>query len=94
MIIERIVLSLKSLELVLKRKKKVNMYNNYDCEHDELLLYQNKKEKVKIIWIIINRDSKKNSLIIEITRISFFSLKEKKDNKYNNHTCEHNEHLL
>ena len=43
MIVEKIVLTLKSLELFLK-KKNVNTYNNYTCEHDEHLLYQNKKK--------------------------------------------------
>ena len=46
------------------------------------------------MWMIINRDSKKDSLIIEITRISFFFLYKKNVNKYNNYTCEHDEHLL
>ena len=26
-------------------EKKVNKYNNYNCEHDENFLYQNKKKK-------------------------------------------------
>ena len=68
MIVERIVLSLKSLGLLLK--KKVNKYNNYTYEHDEHVLYQNKKE-VKIMWIIVSYDSRNDSLVIEITKIIF-----------------------
>ena len=68
MIAERIVLSLKSLELLLK--KIVNKYNNYTYEHDEHMLYQNKKE-VKIMWIIVSYDSRNDSLVIEITKIIF-----------------------
>ena len=68
MIVERIVLSLKSLGLLLK--KKVNKYNNYTYEHDEPRLYQNKKE-VKIMWIIASYDSRNDSLVIEITKIIF-----------------------
>ena len=41
-----IVLSLKSLELFLK-KKKDNKNNNYTCEHDEHLSYQNNNKKSK-----------------------------------------------
>ena len=46
MIAKMIGLSLKSLELFLK-KRKVNKYNNYTCEHDEHLSYQNNKKKSK-----------------------------------------------
>ena len=61
-IVERIVLSLKSLGLLLK--KKVNKYNNYTYEHDEHVLYQNKKE-VKIMWIIVSYDSKRIALSLK-----------------------------
>ena len=64
-------MSLKLLELFLKKKKRVSKYNNYTCEHGEHLLYQNKKEKVKIMWIIISHDSRNDSLVIEITIIIF-----------------------
>ena len=46
MIAKMIALLLKSLELFLK-KRKVNKYNNYTCEHDEHLSYQNNKKKSK-----------------------------------------------
>ena len=54
---------------IIFEKKNVNTYNNYTCEHDEHLLYQNKKKKVKIMWMIVTRDSRKDGLVIEITRI-------------------------
>ena len=43
------------------------------------------------MWIIVGRDSRNDSIVIEITRIIF---EKKKVNKYNNYTCEHAEHLL
>ena len=44
------------------------------------------------MWIIVGRDNRNDSLVIEITRIIFE--KKKKVNKYNNYTCEHDEYLL
>ena len=42
------------------------------------------------MWIIVSHDSRKDSFVIEITRIILFFLNV---NMYNNYTCEHDEHL-
>ena len=65
-------LVIKITRISFEKKKKVNMYKNYSCEHDEHLLYQNKKEKVQIMWIIINRDSKKIVLSLKSLELVFF----------------------
>ena len=58
------------------------------------LVVSKQKEKVKIMWTIVCGDRKKDSLVIEITRIILEKKKKKRVNKYNNYSCEHGEHLL